>query len=480
MSFTSVFPSLPIFRLNSHFLNNSPDNFRRIRRCLPPGWRLTLLSVMVALTLVSCTPNLGGDNVGWTPVTVAFSDTPGDPTMIYTAAQLDSDLGELGQKTGLDLGDDERQVKLAALEDFGSGTPRVVWTFPPLGSGDGLQGMFGPPAVSQELGLIFVGAVDGTLYALNLETGDEGGGWKRIIRNDATQDPQPIIGAPVLAEIFSGDAGPSPILLVVSEDGHLYAFNAATGTELSWSPFRTEDRIWSTPRVQNGIAYFGSQDHYVYAVDLRDGRELWRYQTGGAVVGNPLLFRGDVVIGSFDKKLYALDADDGELEWFFESGNWFWAGAVTDGENIFAPSMDGFVYALDTSAPPVGEAKQYLWRHNMESPVVSTPALVPLGLVVAAADGRVRVLSTSPSNLANGDVITSWEADEDESIKAPLVSGAPGSQSLGEAGTGLNVLQRHFVFMGSDNGIVRRVTVSEGQDIGTIWCFEGSLQRQCN
>ncbi|MYC29626.1 MAG: PQQ-like beta-propeller repeat protein [Chloroflexi bacterium] len=480
MSFTSVFPSLPIFRLNPRFLNSPADNFRRIRRRLAPGWRLSLLSAMVALTLVSCTPNLGGDNVGWTPVTVAFSETPGDPTLIYTAAQMDSDLGELGQKTGLDLGDDERQVKLAALEDFGSGTPRVVWTFPPLGSGDGLQGVFGPPAVSQELGLIFLGAVDGTLYALNLETGEEGGGWKRAIRNDATQDPQPIIGAPVLAEVFGGDAGQTAILLVVSEDGHLYAFNAATGNELAWSPFRTGDRIWSTPRVQNGIAYFGSQDHYVYAVDLRDGKELWKYETGGAVVGNPLLFRGDVIIGSFDKKLYALDADDGELEWFFESGNWFWAGAVTDGENIFAPSMDGFVYALDTNAPSVGEAKQYLWRHNMGSPVVSTPALVPLGLVVAAADGRVRVLSTSPSNLADGEVITSWEADEDESIKAPLVSGAPGSQGLDEAGTGLNVLQRHFVFMGSDNGVVRRVTVSEGQDIGTIWCFEGSLQRQCN
>ena len=435
---------------------------------------------MLVFLSISCTPNLGGDNIGWTPVSVTFSEVPGDPTRVYVASQMGSDLDDLGSQLGLDLGDDERKVKLIALEDFGSGTPRVAWTYPPLGSGQGLEGAFGRPVVSRELGLVYLGAVDGHIYAISSETGDDLGGWDRAVRSDPSQEPQSIIAGPVLTEIVQSDTGPATILLVASEDGNLYAFDAARGEELPWSPFPTEGRIWSTPTVQNGIAYFGSQDHIIYAVDLRDGNELWRYQTGGSVVGDPLLFRGKVIVGSFDKKLYALDADDGELEWAFESDNWFWAGPVTDGEIIFAPSMDGYVYALDASVPPAGEPKGALWRHNMEGPIASTPALVPLGLVAASVDGRMRLLSTSPSNLVDGEVVSNLPSLEKGEIKSPLVVGAPPAPSVGEETAGLSVIQRHSVFVGGDNGTVRRISVTEGQDKESIWCFDSSIHGQCN
>ena len=434
----------------------------------------------MTLGVTACTPNLGGDNVGWGPVSVTFSEAPGEPTRVYVASEMGRDLDDLGIQTGLELEDDERQVKLRALDDFGSGTPRVVWTYPPLGGGAGLEGVFGPPAVSKELGLVFVGAVDGYVYALSIEDGDERAGWKRAARTDPALDPQPIIGAPVLTEIVRSDTGPSTILIIVSEDGNLYAYNAASGEELPWSPYRTDGKIWSTPSVQNGIAYFGSQDHSVYAVDLRDGSLLWRYQTGGPIVSNPLLFSGKVFIGSFDRRLYALDADDGELEWEFESANWFWAGPVTDGETVLAPSMDGYVYALDPGNPSAGEPKEALWRHNMEGPVVSTPRIVPLGLVVATKDGRMRLLSTSPSNLEDGEVISNLPSLESGELKSPLVAGAPSVPDVGAEASGFSPIERYSVFAGGDNGIVRRISVTEGQDKESVWCFDSSLHRQCN
>ncbi|MDE2939039.1 MAG: PQQ-binding-like beta-propeller repeat protein [Chloroflexota bacterium] len=439
-----------------------------------------LLCLVLALVTTACTPNLGGDNLGWAPVSASFAQALGESTKVYVVSPLSGDLDDLGNLTGQDLGDDERQVKIRALEDFGSGSPRVVWTYPPLGSGTGLVGAFGPPAVSEELGLVFVGGVDGHIYALNSETGEESTGWQRAVRNDPSVEPQPVIGAPVLAELINSETGPTAILLVVSEDGNLYAFNAGTGEELPWSPFRTGDKIWSTPLVQNGIAYFGSQDHFVYAVDLRDGRQVWRYETGGAVVSSPLLFAGKLFIGSFDRRLYALDADDGELEWAFESQNWFWAGPVTDGETVFAPSMDGYVYALSPQNPPSGEPKEALWRHYMEGPIVSTPVLVPLGLVVAAVDGRMRLLSTSPSNLMDGEVISNLPSLDEGEIKAPLIAGAPPNPSLGTEPDSLSVIQRYSVFVAGDNGVVRRISVTEGQDKESIWCFDSSIHRQCN
>lgn len=480
MSFLSTFLSLIAPRFTASFPGAGPGQVGAGSPGLACLCRGAALVVVMSLGLAACTPNLGGDNVGWAPVGVTFSDVPGEPNRVYLASQMGSDLDDLGSLLGLDLGDDERRVKIRALEDFGSGTPRVAWTYPPLGTGTGLEGVFGPPAVSVELGLVFFGAVDGHIYAITADAGEDQGGWKRAVRNDPAQDPQPIIGSPVLAQLISTEAGPSTIVLVASEDGNLYAFAAATGEELPWSPFRTEAKIWSTPTVQNGIAYFGSQDQNVYAVDLRDGSELWRYRTGGAIVASPLLFQGKLYVGSFDRKLYALDADDGELEWEFESQNWFWSRPVTDGVTIFAPSMDGFVYALDPDNPPTGEAKRALWRHNMESPVVSTPVLVPLGLVVAAVDGRMRLLSTSPSDLVDGEVISNLPSLESGEIKAPLVSGAPPDPNVGTEPSGLAVIQRHSVFVGGDNGIVRRISVTEGQDKESIWCFDSSVHRQCN
>ena len=480
MSLRSAFSILPI--VGRRLLTPGRANYTSTLTVAQLQRPVLAVAVAAAVLLggLACTPDLGGDNVGWSPVSVAFSQAPGEPTMIFVASQMDGNLDDLENLTSLDLEDDRRKVKLRALEDYGSGSPRVVWTYPPLGNGTGLEGVFGPPVVSADLGLVFVGAVDGHVYAISTETGQDTGGWKRTVRTDPSQAPQPIVGAPVLAEIFSGEGGTFRVLLVVSEDGNLYAFNAANGDELAWSPFRTGDKIWSTPSVQNGVAYFGSHDHYVYAVDIRDGNELWRYQTGGAVVGNPLLFDGKVFVGSFDKNLYALDADDGELEWTFEGRNWFWAGPVSDGETLYAPGMDGFVYALDPGNPAAGELKEALWQHNLETPIVSSPALVPLGLVVGGVDGRMRLLSTSPSNLVDGDVISNLPSLEGGGIKAPLVAGAPEVPSVGQDAAALSVIQRFSVFAGGDNGILRRIAVTEGQDKEAIWCFDSSVHRQCN
>ena len=168
------------------------------------------------------------------------------------------------------------------------------------------------------------------------------------------------------------------------------------------------------------------------------------------------------------------------MEWEFESDNWFWAGPVTDGETVFAPSMDGYVYALDPGNPSGGERKEALWRHNMEGPIVSTPKIVPLGLVVATKDGRMRLLSTSPSDLVDGEVISNLPSLEDGEIKSPLVAGAP---VVPDSGTGVpefSPIQRYSVFAGGDNGVVRRISVTEGQDKESIWCFDSSMHRQCN
>jgi hypothetical protein len=49
-----------------------------------------------------------------------------------------------------------------------------------------------------------------------------------------------------------------------SYDGNLYAVNATNGN-LVWK-FLTGDIVVSSPAVENGVIYFGSYDHLIYAI----------------------------------------------------------------------------------------------------------------------------------------------------------------------------------------------------------------------
>ena len=120
---------------------------------------------------------------------------------------------------------------------------------------------------------------------------------------------------------------------------------------------------------------------------------------------------GKVFAGAFDKALNALTADEGVLEWTILGENWFWAGAVTDGNTIFAPNMDGNIYAIDLNG-------NLLWKHDVGSPIVSSPVRVPEGLVAAGKDGNLLLLDTRSENLGLQRVLFNQKIGDSE-IKAP-------------------------------------------------------------
>ena len=161
------------------------------------------------------------------------------------------------------------------------------------------------------------------------------------------------------------------------------------------------------------------------------------------MAGKPLVFDGKVFAGSFDKSFYALSADDGSLAWTVEGENWFWAGAVTDGNTIFAPNMDDNIYAIDRNG-------RLLWKYNVGSPIVSSPVLVPAGLVVASKDGNLILLDTRADNLGLQRVLFNQKIG-DAQIKAPLFA-------VGDS-----------VYVGSQDKTVRRIEFKSGQR--NLWCF---------
>jgi outer membrane protein assembly factor BamB len=380
------------------------------KRTVRRGLSLGVLFILLGIVLAGCTPQLGASTIGWSPVAASQG-------MVYVVTI---------------------QGEVQGLVDNGPQGVQVKWTFP--GPEDGLVGAYYPPAVGDQL--IYVSAIDGFLYALDKETGAQV--WRQP--QAPGQDPMPLVGAPALDESRA-------VVVVGSEDTNLYAYDAATGAPLPWSPFTTGDKIWSTPIIRNGTVYFGSHDHNVYAVDLANGQEKWRFTTEGAVVARPLLFQDMIIIGSFDRRLYALNAEDGTLQWEFEADNWFWAGAVANDTTVFAPSMDGNVYALDS-------AGNLLWEYQMGEPIVSTPVLLPQGLAVAAQEGQMKLLDSSPEETVSARVITGLP-DLEALVKAPLFPLEDGNS----------------VLVGAQNSTVRRIQITAGQEV--LWCFNTERDGPC-
>ena len=337
-----------------------------------------------------------------------------------------------------------------ALDDFGAEGVSTRWVSA-LGSEEGFGGAYGTPAVGR---YVYVSGIDGFLYAFD---GSGGAGAVQVAWRQPqleTEDMPPVVGAPGLDEAGG-------IIAVGSEDGGLYAYNALTGESLHWSPFRTDGKVWSTPVLRNGVAYFGSQDGSVYAVSLETGSLVWRYDTGGAVVATPLVHKNMLIVGSFDRQLYALGLNDGQPRWQVEAANWWWATPVSSGRAVYAASMDGNVYAVDDNGV-------LLWKYDMGAPIVADPVLVERGIVVASREGRVVLLRASASAQETPQEIASYSIRDGE-IKAPLVKS--GTVGLGGA------TEQEVVYVGTDDGKVRRLQVLSG--FMPHWCYDTDNNTQC-
>ena len=370
---------------------------------------LLLVGALLAVLLAGCTGrDIIGAAEGWTPVAVADD-------IVYSGTR-DGDVMALDSK---ELDRDERTL--------------AIWEYVPREENQ-LGSIFGTPAVSDThvyLGSTQPDGETGRLLALRRDRQSN----SQIQQDEWEKDLEgAVVGGPVLTE---------GRLLVGSEDGRLYCFDAATGDRL-WTYQSQglvtgqgkERRIWSPPAVADGIAYFGAMDGYLYAVSVETGEESWKFKTNGAIVSNPLVVGNAVIFGSFDRTLYALDKTSGSILWTFSSESWFWAGAVSNGETVYVADMGGQVYALPLDRRD-GDPPE--WVHEIGYTVNSTPVIVDDSLVVAAKGGNVSLLDIQ-TGTAEG-VPKEFQKD----IRAPLVASGTGELAR--------------VYFGDSDGVIRALDI---------------------
>jgi outer membrane protein assembly factor BamB len=173
------------------------------------------------------------------------------------------------------------------------------------------------------------------------------------------------------------------VVYVGNLDGYLYAVEAATG-RLRWR-FQTGAGITSGAIHDAGVLYFGSNDHNVYALDLATRQPKWKFETRDEVNASPRLADGVLYVGGVDSNFYAIDAATGTLKWTFPTRGRIVAAAALYENLVFVGSGpgDGTLYAIDR------ESGRQFWAFASGSKIEADPVIEGNRLYLALGDGRV-------------------------------------------------------------------------------------------
>jgi outer membrane protein assembly factor BamB/tRNA A-37 threonylcarbamoyl transferase component Bud32 len=224
-----------------------------------------------------------------------------------------------------------------------------------------------------ERGVVFFGAYDTNLYALNSKSGDFL--WK----------------APTKAGICSSPTLLDETVLVGSEDNYMYAFDARRGTT-SWT-YRTGASVRSSPKVHNNMIVVGSDDQNIYALHADTGQVAWKYRTWNFVRSSAAFSRGLVFIGSSDGNLYALDTLNGTLKWKLHTLGAIISTPLVVRNTVIVGSMDNYVYAVDADTGFTS------WRYECQRSVSTSPAVAGERVMIGSSDGYMYCLDSHSGRL---------------------------------------------------------------------------------
>lgn len=203
--------------------------------------------------------------------------------------------------------------------------------------------IFGSPAVSD--GMFFFGDDAGILHCINAENGKNSWSFKtesRIVSTPAINQGKVVIG---------------------STDGGIYCLDASNGM-LNWK-YSTAEAVMGSALISSDTVFIGGSDGCFRALQLNSGKVLWEYcAMKGYIEAKPVLIDGKLIFGAWDSFLYALDAKTGKLLWKWNNGKeriHFSPAAVwpvAAHGKVFITAPDRFLTSIDINTGKV------VWRTN--------------------------------------------------------------------------------------------------------------------
>lgn len=208
-------------------------------------------------------------------------------------------------------------------------------------------------------GLVYIGRPDGYVDALETATGRPR--WSTLVAEDALFLAPSVVDGVVFVGVRSNAAvagmGQLTVVAVGAEDGveRWRLYFPLTGFEIDMlSHFGG-----GPPAVVDGVVYVAQPDGRLAGVDAVTGASRWQSRTTGGgpfLASAPVVAGGIIYIGGFNGALYAVDGTTGAERWNLDIGGGT-AGAISavpaviDGV-VFVASDDGYLTAVADPVTP--------------------------------------------------------------------------------------------------------------------------------
>ncbi|MCY3883617.1 MAG: outer membrane protein assembly factor BamB [Gammaproteobacteria bacterium] len=167
--------------------------------------------------------------------------------------------------------------------------------------------------------------------------------------------------------------------------------------------------------VGEGLLFLGTVRGDIIALDIGDGKEIWRTQLSGEILSPAVADQGIVAVQTSDGKLYALEVASGDVRWVFDTqdpiltlrGTGY---PVIERNHVFAGFANGLVASVEIeSGFPAWEQRIALPEGTSELErmvdVDGRPLVMESVVYAVSHQGKLRAMSR-----ADGSIL--WEKDE--------------------------------------------------------------------
>jgi outer membrane protein assembly factor BamB len=173
------------------------------------------------------------------------------------------------------------------------------------------------------------------------------------------------------------------VAYVANYRGHVYALDMRNG-KVIWRFRPRRSKSASSPAIVGRDLVVHGMDGIVRVLDRRNGRQRWHFRVGSAIESSPVVKGGLDYFGAWNGRIYALDLKRRKLRWTYRTGYKITSSASIAGRTLYIGDYGGRVHALATRT---GKRR---WVGSVNGRVYGTPAV---------AGGRVFVPSSTGNSL---------------------------------------------------------------------------------
>jgi len=163
----------------------------------------------------------------------------------------------------------------------------------------------------------------------------------------------------------------------------IYAISMRFGKTI-WKYDPPGGKMASSPAVVGDELVVHGMDGYVRVLDRRNGKLLRQIVIGSPIESSPVVRKGVDYFGAWNGNVYALDLRSGRLRWTYRAGYKITSSASLAGGTLFIGDYGGRILALSAATGGLR------WARSVNGRVYGTPAV---------ADGRVFVPSSTGGSL---------------------------------------------------------------------------------